>query len=128
MGEVRPWQVVIIVLALLGAVGMSVYSFTSSDGVEQSDSLSMVDVATGELFISPFPKGRPAFFPAKSPDTGTLSLYPAFQKDGKWMLEGRYIPVVKADKATKLDVIGELRGGELKVKSNTPRRANVFGG
>jgi hypothetical protein len=128
MGEVKPWQIVVIVLAILSAVGMSVYSCASSDTVSQADSAYMVDIATGELFEAPYPKKKAVMFPATNPATGTETLYRVYKREGdKWTLDTRYAPTIRSHKNLKPELVVDWKSGEVRPQNTSPRRAKIFG-
>jgi len=127
MGTVKPWQIVVMVLAVLAVGGSAFYSCSgTTDKVVQSNSATMVDIRTGDLFEATYPEKRPVRYPAKHPTTGTESLFPVFAVEGKWKLDGRYIPRIKADKALKADLIAD-RDGYLSISGTSPTKADIFG-
>ncbi|HYF15011.1 MAG TPA: hypothetical protein VD971_08075 [Phycisphaerales bacterium] len=125
MGEARPWQVAVVVVGLLVLIGSVVYQCTASNDVSLADSVIMVDVSTGELIESRYPKNRPVSFPAEHPETKSKTLMPAVQdpETGRWMVEGRYVSYLK-----NLGSLGGLEDPEsgLVKAGKSPSRRNVF--
>lgn len=123
MGEARPWQIALIVVGLVALVAGVVFQ-CSRASVPFADSIILVDVANGDLLEAPFPKGHPVMFPANNPTTKTATLYPAQLKDGKWFVEGRYIPYIP--KEPKPAALGAK--GEVATTSEKPVKKSVFEG
>ena len=129
MGSVKPWQIVVMVLAF-GAVIASVFYSCSggSDAVSQADTVRMVDVESGELYQAPFPDRAPVTFPAKSPASGNQTLFPVRDAgDGKWALDTRYLPKIKAVKGLKQGLIVDQRTGEIAPASADIKKVDIFG-
>lgn len=124
MGEAKPWQVAVIVVGLLVMVAGVLYQ-CKSGGVEFADSIVLVDVASGDVLEAPFPKGRPVMFPAKHPDTQSATLYPAELKDGKWFVDGRYIPYIPKIPDPKAM---NAKSGAITTTATKPVRRKVFEG
>ncbi len=124
MGEARPWQIAVIVVGLIVMVGGVLYQ-CSGGSVAFADSIVLVDVASGELVEAPFPKGQSVMFPATNPDTKSGTLYPAELKDGKWFVQGRYVPYVSKQPEPKAM---NARSGLVNTTSEKPVRKNVFEG
>lgn len=126
MQGVKPWQIVVLVAAVL-AIGVSLYfSFNSEDDVEFADSMVMVDLESGQLIDAPFPKGRAVSPPATNPDTKRRTFFPAAERDGKWFVSSRYLPYVKEFVPKPERVLIDAKTGEVKVANDSPKRLNVF--
>lgn len=98
MNQVRPWQIVLFVVAAI-AVGFVVVRGVLADRPELSHQLYLVDIRTGEVF-SLDSSGKSVPVPARSPNTGERNLYPASKDDGgQWVLDFRALDQVKADRA-----------------------------
>ncbi|MFO0831752.1 MAG: hypothetical protein U0637_07890 [Phycisphaerales bacterium] len=124
MGEARPWQIAVIVIGLVALVAGVVFQCSRAN-VPFSDTIILVDVTNGDLLEAPFPKNRPVMFPAKNPTTNTATLYPAQLREGKWYVEGRYIPYVPKDpKPTAMNA----KSGEITTSSPQPVKKSVFEG
>ncbi len=122
MGEVKPWQIALIVIGLLVGVGGVAYQ-CSRDRVVMADSIVLVDVATGELIRTKFPSKGSVFFPATNPSTQSPTLYPVLQEDSKWIIERRYIKHIPNEPEAKaLD----RKSGEVRVTTSVPTNKNVF--
>lgn len=126
MQGVKPWQIVVLVAAVL-AIGVSLYfSFNSEDDVEFADSMVMVDLESGQLIDAPFPKGRAVIPPAMNPDTQRRTYFPALQRDGKWFVNPRYLSQVKEFVPKPEAVLIDAKSGAVKVANETPRHLDVF--
>ena len=91
MGKVKPWQVVLLVLALV-ALGTSAYlSFGSSpDRPRLISEITMVDVTTGQLFSFSLGGKRGVSVPETNPDSGKRTLVPVMKDEsGSWIVGPR---------------------------------------
>lgn len=89
MQGVKPWQLAVIVLCVLGAVAMLVINLTGGESPQFASKITLADVQTGELFDVPTGK-KALFLPMTRPGAASPTLYPVFEKDGKWLVEQRY--------------------------------------
>lgn len=80
MDNIKPWQIVLFVVAL-GVLGFSVWRFTFSDSVPRTSGYMTVDIMTGQLYDIQKGKARGVPLPAKHPETGIRTLYPVNQID-----------------------------------------------
>lgn len=125
--QVKPWQVVVMVLAVVAVLVSSMYTCSRmSDKVSQSSDVTLVDIKTGELFEASYPDKAPVSYPAKRPDTHEAVLYPVYQSENKWLIATRFLGDVKKDKALRSDLIVDAKTGEIKVSSAKPVHADVF--
>ena len=124
----KPWQLVVVVLALLGAIGSALYTCSSmGDQVSQASDVNLVDIKTGDLFVASYPDKRPVSYPATLPNNHDAVLYPVYKGENKWMIAPRFLADVKKDKALKAGLIVDAKSGEVGVSSAKPVRADVFG-
>ena len=126
MDGVRPWQIVVLVLALLSVCGSVFYTCSTSDKVKQADSVIMVDIATGELFEAPRPGNHAVMFPGKNPTTGKATLYPAHASEGKWRIDVRFLPEIRKSADLKKELTVDWKTGEVQTTSSKPTRADIF--
>lgn len=95
MGKAKPWQIALIVVALVVASVSVFMTFRKSKKVDLSHRITMVDVATGDLYTFNTKK-RAVGIPEYSPDTGKATLLPVTRKDdGKWYINLRYIDSIE---------------------------------
>lgn len=114
MGDVKPWQIVVLVAAVV-IVGSSLYlSFGRGPKLELADSVRMVDVNTGELFNLRIGKGG-ATIPGTNPKTRTLTLLPVVEREGKWYLAERYLPAMQ-NLEGKHEAVVDAKSGEVRVR------------
>ncbi len=95
MGSLKPWQLVLVIVAAL-VLAVSLWMVFSSDRVFQPNQVVLVDVSTGDRFISKTSGNRMTILPAWHPETGERSLYPIIKNDeGEWvvseMLRGKLV-------------------------------------
>lgn len=128
MKELRPWQIAVMAAALL-VLGVSLYFQLSDESkvMKFADSVTVVDVTTGELFEAPLPSGRSVVYPAKNPGTGKDAVFPVQKDDSGWSIPSRYLPQVKdffkeAKESGKVD----LKEGTVSVASDNPKKADIF--
>lgn len=110
MGEAKPWQIGVVVLGLLVLVGSIVYQCQSRPKYEFAETVTFVDVTTGELWVSPYRTDRSSMFPTKNPKTGTLTLFPVAPEAGGWVIRGRYLEAIAQAKLANEKVVN-LRDG-----------------
>jgi len=95
MGQAKPWQIVLFIVAA-GALAASLYFSLRGEGLKLDSSITMADVATGEVYHLPIGKGaNGAMIPGRNPKTGEMTLLPIVQQDGKWVLMERYASGLK---------------------------------
>ena len=124
MGQVKPWQVVLIVAAVV-AMGVSLwYSLSDSGSVKLADELMLVDVTTGDLFAAKVSGGKAVVTPAKNPETGKVALLWTHKNEkGVWTVSARdlsALPRIEGEPKALVD----RRSGEVKVTSETPKKFN----
>lgn len=91
MDNIKPWQIVIFVLAI-GALGFSIWKFGVGSSIESNmaKSMTLVDVETGQLYIVDISGQRGVMIPVRRPETRELALMPVYQESGSWYLVGNY--------------------------------------
>jgi hypothetical protein len=120
MGKAKPWQIALIVVAMVVACVSMFMTFSKSKKVDLSHQLTMVDVATGDLYTFNTKK-RAVGIPEYSPDTGKATLLPVTKKDdGKWYINQRYIDSI--DYMDDVVAVVDRDTGLVKVTSDKPRK------
>jgi hypothetical protein len=95
MQNVRPWQMVLFVIAAL-ALGATVVRGLLADRPNLSHELKLADIRTGELF-SLDSSGRSIPVPACNPATGERNLFPVAKNDaGAWVVDARALQQIQA--------------------------------
>lgn len=90
MGDVKPWQWIVMVAAV-GVLAISVYLTFGRGKVDMGDRVYMVDVVTGELFVADTGGRRGVVIPAKNPATGERTVVPVMtEEDGGISVSERY--------------------------------------
>ncbi|MEM9063859.1 MAG: hypothetical protein AAGB51_00045 [Planctomycetota bacterium] len=85
----KPWQLVIVVIALL-ATGYSVFSgITRESGITLPDSKVFADVQTGALYR--IDSSETVVVPGRSPSSGERVLWPVIEREDGWFLSNRYL-------------------------------------
>lgn len=96
----KSWQIAVIAGGLLLGGGLLVWQTMGSGDQEAefSDTMMLVDVATGQLYEVNLRKTRPAV-PAKSPETGQRTLVTVHKsKEGQWVVTPTELDEVEAMK------------------------------
>ena len=95
MEGVKPWQLAVIVLGLLGGTGLLVWNAVGSERIEKADKMMLVDIATGQLFEANIAGRRAVLVPAKHPETGERTLMPVGKDEqGTWRGDGRHMSLM----------------------------------
>lgn len=128
MQNQKTWQIGLIVVAVLVMSG-TIFWQCSDDSkvIVISDSVTVVDVVTGELFRAPLPNGKAVVYPAKNPGSGKENIFPVAKEGDKWVVPARFLGQVKDfletnKTAGKVDV----SHGEVTVANAEPKQADVF--
>jgi len=86
MGEIKPWQWVVVVAAVL-MIGYTAFSFLTGTRIPNPSSIMVADIETGEMFTIDTSGRKLAILPAINPDTGTKTLYPVREDEqGRWVV------------------------------------------
>jgi len=91
MENVKPWQIVLILVAF-AALGFSLikFGFKSSPESQMANSMTLVDVQTGQRYIADLSGNNSILLPARNPETNAIALIPVYEEDGVWYLWERY--------------------------------------
>jgi hypothetical protein len=107
MRNAKPWQIVLLVLAVIAVIASTIYSLRNSDDLGLSNKIPMVDVITGDRYIVKLPKSGSMEIPGINPTTKETTLLPYWkdEESGQWKVIERYASsVVKKRKGAKLAV------------------------
>jgi hypothetical protein len=127
MKDAKPWQIVLVIVAAIALVVSVSYQILSSDEVTSSDTLTFVDVKSGELFRSPKPKDRAIIIPATNPLTKADTLVPAYEDKGNWFVVDRYIEFARKNVSQGADsILVDRKSSQIKPKSGTVAEVNLF--
>jgi len=124
MDKAKPWQIAVVVIGLLAGAGMVVMSIFNSDAPRLANSLTVVDIETGDLFEIGVGKGMISF-PIKNPNNGKVSLMPVYKGEGgHWFVASRYLGDIGTLDGIKPDAIDASSGKVTKV-GDGPRSISV---
>lgn len=124
MGDAKPWQIVLIVVAVVG-LGFSVWRFGFTKGPDLPDSVLLVDVKTGNLFELQLGGRKAAYYPEKHPDTGERTLMPVIKRDdGVWQIGPRILPALE-DVQGETPAVTDTSTGVVNVVDERPRRIRL---
>ena len=123
MQGVKPWQIVVLVLGLVGGGFGIWYGLRGDEQVELASSVILVDVSTGELFEVPLNSGKAVIPPVKNPKTGIESLFPADSDGaGGWRLNERFLSYIDRLSKAKPDAVVDRKTGQLKITGDGKTR------
>ena len=119
MNEIKPWQIVLIVVAL-GVLAFSGYRMMGSGVVKGPSGQMTVDVLTGQLYMLKKGKARGIMYPAKNPDTGDRTLFPVVQDEDSedWTINDRMIAALTDEIYDQSSVLGSR--GTIQVLDKSP--------
>ena len=85
MGQAKPWQIVLIVIAVIGSAGSVAWTLMSRDSIQFGNRIEMVDLVTGDRYWIDVSGDRRGTFPAKHPETQQRTLVRIQEDDnGVW--------------------------------------------
>lgn len=85
-GDAKPWQLVVIALGALGAIGGITWVIMNDEPVEMSHEVTLADVSTGDLYTVSTKK-RAVVIPEVSPTSGKQTLVRVKKNaEGKWVV------------------------------------------
>jgi hypothetical protein len=122
MGEAKPWQIAVIVVGLLGFVGALAWSLTRGDGVEFAESITLGDVRTGEIVITPYDPTKSLVLPSPNPPNTELTLFPVYQEDGQWKVSPGFMAQLRTMKAAEAT---DMKTGVIKA-AGEPKKRNLY--
>lgn len=121
MGDAKPWQIILIVVGVLAA-GFVVWRFVFNSGPNLPDSVTLVDVETGDLFVVGIGGKKKPYYPASHPDTGRMTLLPVVkQDDGTWKITGHSLPALPYVQGEP-KAVSNPQTGEVTVTGQSRRR------
>jgi hypothetical protein len=98
MGEIKPWQMIVIALAVI-VLAFSAWRFIGSQGLDQPEGTMAVDVMTGQLWDIKRGRAVGMMLPHRHPETNERTLFPVVKDEttGDWVLVPRYVPALSED-------------------------------
>jgi hypothetical protein len=86
MGNLKPWQLGLVIVAVL-VLAVSLWMNLGGSNVPRPGAVLVADVETGELFSIDTSGRKIALLPATNPDTGERTLFPVRkEEDGSWVI------------------------------------------
>jgi hypothetical protein len=123
MGSAKPWQIVVLVAAVVAVAASVYFTFgTSGDRPQLISEITMVDVASGDLFVFSLGGKKGVSVPETNPDTGKRTLMPVLKsEDGSWSVGPRDLSLLKMfEKEPKLCVNAST--GKVTPSGTAPRK------
>ena len=97
MGEMKPWQLIVIVAAVL-VLGYTGWTFATADRIDQPDGIMTIDIMTGQLYDVKKGRAKGMALPTIHPETGERTLFAVQESDdGTWELVPRYARGISDD-------------------------------
>ncbi len=121
MGQVKPWQIVVIIVAIAAAATSAYLTFSGGSAVQTDDHVLLVDITSGDLFSFPTGGHKAVVTPAKNPDTGKIALFRVYKNDkGDWTVSSRDLSalnMVEGEPKALLD----RKSGHVNITNETPK-------
>ncbi len=115
--KVKPWQIGVIVIGLLGGVGLIVWWIATAGPVRLAHSYTLIDVTTGEIYEVDSTRYH-LILPARRPDTGKIALVGVSKdEEGNWFVSPRDRGSIKElDPDVEVKAV-DAQTGEVLIKS-----------
>ena len=94
MGQMKPWQLVLIVVAALVFAGSIAYTMFGGQKIRMGTRIELVDLVTGDRWWIDVSGNKRGTFPAKHPETGERTLARIHEEDDGWRVDGNDIAAV----------------------------------
>ena len=122
MGNAKPWQIVVLVVAVVAVATSAYFSFSGGETVKFADEVLMVDVNTGDVFAFPVGRRQVVIPPETNPESGTKSLLRVHKTDtGKWLLDSREVAALLPTIQGGHEAVVDRKTGEVRVKNEKPK-------
>lgn len=104
----KPWQIILMIVALLVLGGSIAWQLTSADEPEIAGEVLLVDIRTGAVFEADTSGRRAVVIPAKHPDTGERTIYPVERaENGAMKIKSRYLAEVREYEGDVIAIDGD---------------------
>ena len=121
MGQIKPWQIVLIIVAVAAAATSAYLTLGGGAPVKLDDQVLLVDITTGDLYAFPTSGHRAIVTPAKNPDTGKTALFRVFKNDaGNWTVSSRDLSALSQVEGEPKALL-DRKSGHVNVTSETPK-------
>jgi hypothetical protein len=118
LGQIKPWQIVLFAVALIGVAASAYYTF-GRGRVSLDHKVVLADIESGELFAIDS-SGKTIPVPARNPDSGERTLYlVAEEDDGGWYLFARGMNMLR--QAGKEPAAIDMETGKVSTQSENIR-------
>lgn len=116
--KIKPWQIIVIVVGLVAAIGVTVWNLTNSDELDIPNSYFVIDVESGQIYR--VNRNRVMLsLPAPNPESGKLSLIGLAKDDKGYYVTERDLATLRMlDSGVKNNAVDE-KTGELKNQSQS---------
>jgi len=119
MSEIKPWQIIIIVVAVV-VLAFSGWRMMGSSIEKGPTGYMTVDVITGQLYLLKKGKAKGLLLPALNPDTKQRTLYPVNREENseEWTLDIGYAEFMPESIREESDILGNKY--EIKILDTDP--------
>ncbi|CAG0956834.1 hypothetical protein PHYC_00512 [Phycisphaerales bacterium] len=126
MGGAKHWQIVLLVAALVALPVSFFWQCSTQETPLLASEFNLVDIKTGELIVAKKPSGKSVYLPAKNPETGEPTYFPAIQQEGKWFVESRFLGTARDTLSGASAAAMDLKTGEMRTITQTPVAKDIF--
>lgn len=121
MGGAKPWQIAVIVVGVGTLLFMVTRTLLKGDEVDLINTMTLVDVQTGDLFSVYRPNDRSVPAPATNPDTGTRTLFIVFKEPDGWKVPSPINQMLSKD----MRAVQDPRTGLVNAKEMKPKHVDL---
>lgn len=123
MDGVKPWQLAVIIIGLVGGLALAGWQLFGGRKLHTPDTLVLMDVSTGQRYIADVTGHKSIFIPEKNPDTQEYTLLPIVKgEDGKWRT--RHIEIVQSYPPEQRQAFENASQGIASPTDAKPKRLN----
>jgi len=119
MNDIKPWQIVLIIVAV-GVLAFTAFRMMGQEKIKGANGLMTVDVMTGQMYMVQKGKARGIVYPVKHPETGDRTLYPIVQEADSdiWEISPRMQEGIPKKIREQSKVLGS--GGQIEILDSDP--------
>jgi hypothetical protein len=130
MQGAKPWQIGLIVLAVIAVIASISYNIIFSDApAESTREFHLVDIETGDLYFVQLADGMAAVLPAPSPKTKNMTIFPLVNENGGWRIDPAFRQLAaNVGQTLKSSALDSKDDGAVKLTSDKAATIDLFGG
>lgn len=121
MGEVKPWQIVVIVAAVAAVAVSAYFAFGRGVPVTMANQMTVVDITSGDLYTVELGPKKGMVIPGMNPKTGRATLFPVTKTEaGEWKVSSRDLGALRVAEGEPKALV-DAKSGIVKVTSEKPQ-------